>query len=157
MGEPQSEVFLLVRFPPSSQRSPNDLQIQLLHQRPKNTEQQQPSSARSSAEFSRSDVSLSASFSAVADTSVDKSGQHERTSTDASATSMTRTPSIRSNRSGVSSVGSTASTPSRRTTPLYNLSFHKLLSTTVTDAVSHTCSISYRQLTRCTGNGRQSR
>ena len=139
MAEPQSEVFLLVRFPPSSQRSPNDLQIQLLHQRVRQADQQQqPGSARSSAEFSRSDVSLSASFSAVADTSVDKSG-HERSSTDASGTStMTRTPSIRSNRSGASSVGSTTSAPSRRTTPLYNLSFHKLLSTTITDAVSYT-------------------
>ena len=139
MAEPQSEVFLLVRFPPSSQRSPNDLQIQLLHQRVRQADQQQqqPGSARSSAEFSRSDVSLSASFSAVADTSVDKSG-HERSSTDASGTStMTRTPSIRSNRSGASSVGSTTSAPSRRTTPLYNLSFHKLLSTTITDAVSY--------------------
>jgi len=121
-----SDIFLLVRPPNGSQRSANDLQIQLLHQRSKQS--LEPSSARSSGEFSRSDVSLSTSFSAVAQTSVEQSGTESN---------LQRTASVRSNRSSGSSNGSQASAFNRRTTPLYNLLFHKLMSTTVTDAVSH--------------------
>jgi len=136
-----SEVLLFVRFPPSSQRSPNDLQIQLLLQRPKNNVQ--PQSARSSGEFSRSDVSLSTSFARVAETSVEGV---VGASTKEENHSLGRSPSVRSNRSASSAGGSTSSGFTRRTSPLYNLTFHKLSSTTVTDAVGPCVYIGFWQM-----------
>jgi hypothetical protein len=122
------EVFVIVRPPPSKQNHPLNLQIQLIT----------PSLStracnRQSGEYARPPMDSpssvgGASFDAVAGAVVGGAG-------------LQRTPSLRSNRSGRSGSSSAGSTSTggaggggRRVTPLYNLNFHAVMATVVTDA-----------------------
>ena len=134
-----AESYLLVRPPPSSTNHPLNIQIQLVNQR---TTQHYQTSARSSAEYTRNGIPGSElSLNAIAGASVISAPTDKLTATPDSTegppahNELKRTASVRSNRSTASSTGSNASgLSSRKTTPLYNLQFHKLSATTVTDA-----------------------
>ena len=109
------ELLVIVKPPPSKQANPLNLQIQLVM--PQQLQNRRDGSQRRS--------------------SMDSSAAHSELPTTPS-TELRRRDSITSTRSAgseVSASGSVASTNSgRRVTPLYNLNFHHILSTTVSDA-----------------------
>ncbi|CDR99145.1 uncharacterized protein SPSC_05481 [Sporisorium scitamineum] len=109
------ELLVIVKPPPGKQANPLNLQIQLVM--PQQLQSRRDGSQRrSSMDSSHSPADL----------------------TPAPGTELRRRESIASNRSAgseTSASGSIASTSSgRRVTPLYNLNFHHILSTTVSDA-----------------------
>ncbi|ORY76550.1 hypothetical protein BCR35DRAFT_305797 [Leucosporidium creatinivorum] len=126
------DLFVIVRPPPSKQTHPLNLQIQLINPNATRSATTASSSSRTSGEYSRTTTPMDSpssiganSFDAVAGASVGGGG-------------LQRTPSVKSNRSGRSQTSSAGSAFSgnggRRVQPLYNLDFHALLPTVVTDA-----------------------
>lgn len=108
------ELLVIVKPPPSKQANPLNLQIQLVM--PQQLQRREGSQRRSSMDSSAAPAELTPSPS----------------------NDLRRRDSITSTRSAgseISAAGSVASTSSgRRVTPLYNLNFHTILSTTVSDA-----------------------
>lgn len=122
------QLFILVRPPPTLNNHPLNIQIQLITPQPTVAS----TSRRASVDLSVRPETPASGQSAIANATVE-GGQPTY------GASLSRTPSVRSNRSVVSSAGSAASTTgttsTRRVTPLYNLNVHTvLLSTTVSDA-----------------------
>ena len=113
---PLYDVFLILKFPPSSSNHPLNAQISLVNQ----NAVKQSHSNRASGEWSR-DGSTASAGSGVAPVAM---------------ANLERTPSILSYRStGSSNASSSGGAPSsRKTTPLYNLEFHKIRETVVLDA-----------------------
>lgn len=135
------ELLVLVRPPPSKQSNPLNLQIQLV------IPQSQPAAAqpasRASMDSSRDGTSITASQSSESNGAGGASSMSNN-GPNSSATSPTgglrRSSSMNSSRSARSEASSggysslSSSSASRRVTPLYNLNFHNILATTVTDA-----------------------
>ncbi|CEH12880.1 hypothetical protein CBOM_00838 [Ceraceosorus bombacis] len=116
-------MLILVRPPPSKQSNPLNLQIQLV-----TPLTQSGSGSRVSGELSREDSVMSG---------VSSNGQPGTPSSSHGVRRSNSMSSQRSGRSEVSSGGMSTSSStgaSRRVTPLYNLFFHSLLPTTVSDA-----------------------
>lgn len=139
-------VCVLLKPPPSAHAFLN-IQIQLVNHRPEQTRKSsQPdigsSPSRPSSESSFAQVAHATTSTAPRDIlgqSVHSSpvSEHGSEASEAlSGAALSRTSSSRSNRS--SSGSSFFSTTSRRaTTPLYNLEYHRVLPTVITDAGEH--------------------
>ncbi|KAI5481436.1 hypothetical protein MNV49_004192 [Pseudohyphozyma bogoriensis] len=121
------ELLVIVRPPPSASNAMN-LQVQLIVPQPVSR-----IVSRQSGEYSRSDsgTSTPGSFDAVAHASIGPSAGLQRSQ---SIRSDKSTRSSRSARSASIASSATGGNSTRRVVPLYNLEFHNLLTTTVTDA-----------------------
>lgn len=115
------ELLVIVRPPPSKQSNPLNLQIQLVIPLPPSS-REPAGQPRTSGESSRDEVSMTASTSS----STSLRGGLRRSNSMSSETSSGGFSTYSTSSSGVSS--------SRKVTPLYNLCFHSILPTTVTDA-----------------------
>lgn len=139
------ELLVIVRPPPSKQVNPLNLQIQLVIPQLQNN----APASRASLDSSRDDASMTASVSSYSN-GMASSGSHTINNTNSalsapttpsSAKPLTRSSSINSSRSarsdlssGAFSNASSSNSANRRVTPLYNLNFHNITATTVTDA-----------------------
>ncbi|UZJ53072.1 hypothetical protein CBS101457_002392 [Exobasidium rhododendri] len=127
------ELLVIVRPPPSKQANPLNLQIQLVIP-------QVPSSAasnsRSSLDASRDEASLSASPSSGSNGGLNRGDSLGPSTEIRRSASMSSSYSVRSEASsgGQSNMSSASSSSGKRVTPLYNLNFHNITATTVTDA-----------------------
>ncbi|KAM0786237.1 hypothetical protein ACM66B_007038 [Microbotryomycetes sp. NB124-2] len=143
------EVLVIVRPPPSKQNHPLNLQIQLVNPQiasrtnasRRSTESSRNDNAATSARSSSpSPSSIAGSFDAVASASVTGAANDV-----VNGVPLKRTPSVgssrsvnstRSNRSWSASSGSSSAyvNGSRKVLPLYNLNFHAVMPTVITDA-----------------------
>lgn len=120
------ELLVVVRPPPSKQSNPLNLQIQLV-----TPQQPNVNGPRVSGESSRDELPAS-----VTNTSLGSSSGGLRSP----GTQLRRSNSVSSSRSAISEASSaglstaSGSSTGRRVTPLYNLCFHSIMPTTVTDA-----------------------
>lgn len=132
------EVLVIVRPPPSKQVNPLNLQIQLVIPQ----SQTNAATSRSSLDSSRDDTSVISASLSTGSNGIAPSISSNLTALTPTKPSLLRrsssTHSARSSRSEASSGGMSCSSSttgaSRRVTPLYNLNFHSITATTVTDA-----------------------
>jgi hypothetical protein len=139
------ELLVIVRPPPSKQVNPLNLQIQLVIPQL----QSNAPTSRASLDSSRDDASMTASVSSYSNgmassgsnTTNNANNALPAPATPTSAKPLTRSSSINSSRSarsdlssGAFSSTSSSNNANRRVTPLYNLNFHNITATTVTDA-----------------------
>lgn len=138
------ELLVVVRPPPSKQTNPLNLQIQLLTPQAGGGAQQ-ASAGRISGESSRDELnpaqSAYASPAAIAVAgNANSNGSSNLAAHLVNPQPLRRSNSVASSRSAMSESSSvaysiaSASSTSRRVTPLYNLCFHSIVATTVTDA-----------------------
>lgn len=121
------EQLVVVRPPPSKQTNPLNLQIQLV------TPQAAASAnGRSSGEVSRDADASAGSTGMQGSQSASSLAQKIPRLSRAASTSSTRSGSSEASSAAMSSLS--AGSTNRRVTPLYNLCFHNILPTTVTDA-----------------------
>jgi len=126
------ELLVIVRPPPSKQANPLNLQIQLVIPQALTAS----SNSRTSLDSSRDEASISASQSS---SSNGANNSPNALSTPNShgikrSASMSSSHSARSEASSGAFSTTSSSSQGRRVTPLYNLNFHNITATTVTDA-----------------------